>query len=124
MILNKTADRKALAASVLALWVLTGLAISQEALFTPDPSDPDAYDLSVWKSVKPGIQSAFGSLDISYSKSIPPKGPIANSIELHGWKGERVRCLSLVWSALNTDNVTIIASELRNGDFKIGQERI
>ena len=57
MISNKTADRKAIAAAVFALWVLTGLVISQEALFTPDPADPDAYDLSVWKSVKPGIQS-------------------------------------------------------------------
>lgn len=124
MISNRTADRKALAAAVLALWVLTGLVISQEVPFTPDPSDPDAYNLSVWKSVKPGIQSGFGSLDISYSKSIPPKGLIANSIELHGWKGERVSCLLLVWSALNTDNVTIQAGELRNGDFKIGKERI
>ena len=124
VISNKTADRKAIAAAVFALWVLTGLVISQEALFTPDPSDPDAYDLSVWKSVKPGIHSGFGSLDVSYPKSIPPKGTIANSIELHGWKGERVSCLLLVWSSLNKDNVTIQASELSNGNFKIGWERI
>ena len=124
MISNKTADHKAIAAAVFALWVLTGFVFSQDALFAPDPLDPDAYDLSVWNSVKPGIQSGFGSLDVSYSKSIPPKGTIANSIELHGWKGERVSCLLLVWSALNKDNVTIQACELRNGHFKIGKERI
>ncbi len=33
MIANITANHKAMAAAVLALWVLTGLGISQEALF-------------------------------------------------------------------------------------------
>jgi hypothetical protein len=124
VISNKTADRKAIAAAVFALWVLTGFIISQDAMFAPDPSDPDAYDLSVWKSVKPGIHSGFGSLDVSYSKSIPLKGTIANSIKLHGWQGERVSCLLLVWSALNKTNVTIQASELSNGNYEIGKERI
>ena len=78
VISSKTADHKAIAATVLALWVLTGFVFSQDALFAPDPLDPDAYDLSVWNNVKPGIQSGFGSLDVSYSKSIPPKGTIAN----------------------------------------------
>lgn len=121
---NKTPSPAAMAAAVLVLWVSTGIGISQETLFTPDPPDPETYDLSVWKSVGPGIRSGFGSLDISYPKNIPPQGPIANSIKLQGWKGERVSCLLLVWSALNKDNVTIQASELRNGDFKIGRERI
>jgi len=120
----RTEDHKAIAAAFFALWVLTGFVISQDTLFAPDPLDPDAYDMSVWKSVKPGIYSGFGSLDVSYSKSIPPMGPIAKSIKLHGWKCERVSCLLLVWSALNKDNVTIQASELSNDNFKIGKERI
>ena len=124
MISSKTADHKAIAATFFALWVLTGVVFSQDAVFAPDPLDPDADDLSAWKSVKPGIHSGFGSLDVSYPKSIPPKGPIPNAIELHGWKGERVSCLLLVWSALDKDNVTIQAGELRNGHFKIGLERI
>jgi hypothetical protein len=117
-------DRKAIAAAVLALWVSTGTGISQEALFAPEPPDPGIYDLSAWKSVKPGVHSGFGSLDVSYPKSIPPQGPISNSMELHGWKGERVSGLMLVWSARDSDSVTIQAGELRNGDFKIGRERL
>ncbi len=124
MISNRTTDRKAIAATFIALWVLTGSVLSQDALFAPDPVDPAAYDLSVWNSVGPGIHSGFGSLDVSYPKSIPPKGTIANAIELHGWKGERVSCLLLVWSALNKDDITIQAGELRNGHLKIDKERI
>jgi hypothetical protein len=44
--------------------------LSQEA------ADPDTYDMSVWEDIEPGIDSGFGSTDIAYSKSIPPKGNI------------------------------------------------
>lgn len=124
MISNRTADRTVIAATFMALWALTGSVLSQDALFAPDPVDPAAQDLSAWNSVGPGIHSGFGSLDVSYPKSIPPKGAIANAIELHGWKGERVSCLLLVWSALDKDSITIQAGELRNGPLKIGKERI
>jgi len=106
VILKRAAVHKAIAAAVIALWVLTGSALSQDALFAPDPPDPDAYDLSVWNNVKPGIRSGFGSLDVSYPKGIPPQGPVSNSMELHGWKGERVSCLLLVWSALDKNDVS------------------
>lgn len=95
-----------------------------KAELPPEAADPDTYDLSVWNNVKPGIQSGFGSLDVSYSKSIPPKGTIANSITLRGWKGERVSCILLVWSALNKENIIIQASGLSNGNFTFGKERI
>ncbi len=36
-----------MAVAVLALWVSTGIGISQETLFTPDPPDPETCDLSV-----------------------------------------------------------------------------
>jgi hypothetical protein len=95
-----------------------------KAELPPEAADPDTYDLSVWNNVKPGIQSGFGSPDVSYSKSIPPKGKIENSITLRGWKGERVSCLLLVWSALNKENITIQTSGFSDGHFKIGPERI
>ena len=71
----------------------------QNAELTPEPADPDVYDMSVWENIKPGLHSGFGSIDVAYSKSIPPGGDIAESIKLHGWKGERVNCMFLVWSA-------------------------
>ena len=88
----------------------------QKAEFTPEPADPDSYDMSVWENIKPGLHSGFGSMDVAYSKSIPPGGDIAESIKLHGWKGERVNCMLLVWSAGSEENIRIEASGLsRNG---------
>ncbi len=65
--------------------------------YPPDPADPDKYDRSVWEKVTMEIHSGFGSMDRTYSKSIPPAGEISESIKLSGWKGERVNCKLLVW---------------------------
>lgn len=88
-----------------------------------EPADPDKYGISVWKNVKPGIHSGFGSIDIAYSKSIPPPGNIAASIKLQGWKGERVSCMLLVWSTGNNENINIKASGFSNDHNKIDKER-
>ena len=77
----------------------SGVDEKQRRASAPEPSDPDKHDLSAWKNVKPGIHSGFGSIDVAWSKSIPPVGGDAEEIKLQGWKGERVNCMLLVWSA-------------------------
>ena len=47
MILCRKRHGREMAVAVLALWVSTGIGISQETLFTPDPPDPETCDLSV-----------------------------------------------------------------------------
>jgi len=89
-----------------------------------EPTDPDMYDMSVWEAVKPGIYSGFGSIDIAYPKSIPPAGNITDSIKLQGWKGERVNCILIVWTAGSKENITIEASSLSSGNNTIGQDAI
>jgi hypothetical protein len=71
----------------------SGVDEKQRRESVPEPVDPNKYDLSVWKNIKPGIHSGFGSIDVAYSKSIPPVGAVAEEIKLQGWKGERVNCL-------------------------------
>lgn len=95
----------------------------QDTELTPEPEDPDTYDMSVWKAIEPGIHSGFGSPDIAYPKSIPPTGNITESIKLHGWKGERVSCKLLVWSAGSKENIRIKASGFSNDHDKINEER-
>lgn len=92
--------------------------------FPPEPEDPDTYDMSVWGNIKPGIHSGFGSIDVPYSKSIPPEGEIAESIKLQGWKGERVGCKLLVWSAGKEEQISIKANGFSNGKFEINKDRI
>jgi len=78
--------------------------------------------MSVWENIKPGLHSGFGSMDVAYSKSIPPGGDIAESIMLHGWKGERVNCLLLVWSAGSEENIRIEASGFSRNHYQIDKK--
>jgi hypothetical protein len=89
-----------------------------------EAADPDAGDLSVWKNIKPGLHSGFGSVDVAYSKSIPPAGEVFEAIRLHGWKGERVHCMLLVWSQGTEDDIRITASAFSGEHSRIDQERI
>jgi hypothetical protein len=89
-----------------------------------EPADPDTYDLSVWEKVKPGIHSGFGSIDNSWSKSIPPDGNIAETIKLQGWRGERVNCQLLVWSKGHTETISIKAGELKCVNGRIDKNDI
>jgi len=88
-----------------------------------EPADPDMYDMAVWEDTEPGIHSGFGSIDVAYSKSIPPKGNITQSIKLHGWKGERVSCKLLVWSVGKEEKVQIETSNLKSDNHKIDKEQ-
>ena len=59
--------------SLTALLAIAACGGSQlKAELPPEAADPEARDLSVWKDIKPGLHSGFGSVDVAYSKSIPP----------------------------------------------------
>ena len=94
----------------------------QKTELTPEPADPDIHDMSVWHQVEPGIHSGFGSIDVAYSKSVPPEGNISESIKLQGWKGERVSCKLLVWSAGSEETISITASGFSNGNYELDKE--
>lgn len=76
----------------------------------PDLVNPAADEMSAWKTIKTGVHTGFGSTDIAYEKNLPPSGKISASVNLQGWKGERVNCLLLVWSAGNKDELVVNAS--------------
>ena len=120
---RRTLLLKILSASI--LFIVAFISISCSNLEKSDdpaePADPDTYDMSVWEIVKPGIHSGFGSTDVAYSKSIPPKGNIAESTDLQGWKGERISCELLVWSNGTNENIIINTKGFRKADFKIDE---
>jgi len=95
-----------------------------QAGFPPEPEDPDTYDLSAWKDIDSGIHSGFGSVDASYPRSIPPSGNISESTKLQGWKGERVHCQLIVWSAGKEEQISITANGFSKDDYKINKDRI
>jgi hypothetical protein len=105
---------KKLIAGILFLFVVLSFAFDTGKYpeLPDEPADPDTYDLSVWNNVKPGIHSGFGSIDNSWSKSIPPIGNVAETIKLQGWRGERVNFQLLVWSKGRAEIIIIKSSEL------------
>jgi len=98
--------------------------ISQIVDSSPEPADPDTYDMSLWEGIETGIRSGFGSTDVAYSKSIPPSGDLSESIYLQGWKGERVSCKLLVWSAETAQNIRISSTGLNGEGSEISEEAI
>jgi len=98
-------------------------AVLQRDMPAPEAPDPDVSDGSAWK-IKPGLHSGFGSVDVAYSKSTPPAGKIAETIGLHGWKGERVHCQLLVWSAGREKNLRITAGGFSGEHFEIEQKQV
>jgi len=89
-----------------------------------EPTDPDIYDLSAWDTIGPGIHSGFASIDIAYPLNLPPLGLLSNSLKLSGWKGERVNCKILVWSAQDQEKISIQFKSLSNGDYCIDKESL
>jgi sialate O-acetylesterase len=89
---------------------------------SPEPSDPDNIDSSAWNNVIPGIHSGFGSIDVAYSKSIPPTGDVTKTIKLQGWRGERVSCQLLVWSAGENEEISIETKGFRSAKHQIDKE--
>lgn len=110
--------------SLLFLFIFIACQNSQVIDFSVEPADPDTYDLSVWDDIATGVHSGFGSLDSSYSKSIPPKGEISEAVQLQGWKGERVACKLLVWSSGSQETISINTSELSSGEHTIDAEAL
>ena len=104
-----------------------------EAPYLADPTgrrdsteapDPDAAKGAARWEIQPGLHSGFGSVDVAYPKSIPPEGDIAESIKLQGWKGERVNCQLLVWSAGSGETIRITASGFSGEQFQIDQAKV
>jgi hypothetical protein len=67
---------KKVAVAILIFLAILGFSFNniRQADLRSEPADPDTYDISVWKNIEPGIHSGFGSIDVAYSKSIPPGG--------------------------------------------------
>ena len=121
----KIALLKKIVFSILLIISVCGISIGslKKTDLKTEPADPETYDLSVWKTIQPGIHSGFGSVDVAYSKSIPPGGTIPESITLHGWKGERVNGMLLIWSAGSKEKISIKVSGFRSDHGEINEKR-
>ena len=79
-----------------------------------EADDPNISDQDEWKTVPSSLQVSFGSTDIRYSKSLPPKVKKTNSWRGTAWKGERVSAQIVLWTSGNADRISIQTNGLEN----------
>lgn len=115
---NKIIFPYAIAASLLVS------AISFAAEMPPEPKDQDGADATLWGKMQPGLHSGFGSLDVAYAKNLAPLDEVTESITLHGWKGERVQAILLVWTATQNERVEISAAPFQGKGSSVGKDRV
>lgn len=75
--------------------------------------DPTADTLSDWSAVKPGFNVSQVSINEKYAKSVPYTGSINKTIDITGWKREKVSAQLIIWSSENINQV-----ECEFSDFK------
>ncbi|MFM7320771.1 MAG: DUF4091 domain-containing protein [Armatimonadota bacterium] len=86
--------------------------------------DPEPIDPAAWNRVSPGLHAGFGSLDDAESRSVPPPGLPRDGVGLTGWRGERVACKLLAWTADPIGTVRIRVTDLVSGAHAIPRDRI
>ena len=68
-----------------------------------------------WKGVK-GLRAAWGTSDVRYAwHSCPDAKTLEQACTLTAWRGERVSAQALIYSAMDTDSLTLQLSPLKNG---------
>src|SRR5690554_7971711 len=60
--------------------------------------DPTNDTLSDWSNVTKGLHASFISIDDKLPKSVVPEITPVNSVQVSGWKGEKVSAQLLLWS--------------------------
>lgn len=97
---------------LLLLWIIPYAQGQQSFIELPDPT---ADTLSDWSGVPKDLQASFVSIDQRYSKSISPDIKPQTSVQLTGWKGEKVSAQLLLWAGKQVDNVQVSFSGFRSG---------
>ena len=76
--------------------------------------DPREVDHAAWRSVRSGMNVAFGSADVRYDKIFAPEsGSLRSSWNTKAWKGEKVHTQFLLWSTVPESGISIVTSPLK-----------
>lgn len=81
--------------------------------------DPTADTLSDWSQVKNGLNASFVSIDVKYPKSVAPEIGMSKSLQMTGWKGERLSGQLLLWTAEDIKQIECEFSEFVSPAGKI-----
>jgi len=74
--------------------------------------DPTSDTLSDWSKIPTGLNASLVSIDVRYPKSVAPDVVKITSVQLTGWKGEKLSAQLLLWSVEDINQI-----ECEFGDF-------
>ena len=99
---------------VLAMAMLAGCADSSVATFkeASDPTPLTQEAVTAWEGVKGGLNVAWGTPNLVYSRSEVPQN-LTDNYSATAWRGERVSAQALLWTAKDLKGV-----ECEISDFK------
>jgi len=91
----------------LATAIVSALFAGCDCCYTPvetyvEPADPATLSeeaIQAWDSAKAGLNAAWGSADLQYSRSEIPALDPSKSLSLCGWRGEKISAQLLLWTA-------------------------
>jgi len=75
----------------------------------PNHNQPD---LAQWSKVK-GTMVSWGDTDRRYAKEKVPMDKVSKSLEINGWRGERVSAQAVVWTMKGEEGVRFEISDLK-----------
>jgi Glycoside hydrolase 123, catalytic domain/Glycoside hydrolase 123 N-terminal domain len=84
--------------------------------FEPEYANDAAVDGERWNRVTPGLHAAFGTTDeIYFRREVPGLTDAARSLQVVGWRGERLNAVVVVWSVDALEQVRVDVSDLTDG---------
>lgn len=88
----------------------------QECKTFTEMQDPTADTLSDWSNIKPGLNISQVSISEKYPKSIPYNSTISKTIDVTGWKGEKLSAQLLIWSSENINQIECEFSNFKSNN--------
>ena len=73
---------------------------------------------AAWEGVKGGLNAAWGTPDLVYSRSEVPQG-LAQSYTTTAWRGEKVAAQLVLWTAADLKGVECTISDFKSADAKL-----
>lgn len=108
----------------MGLMLLTPLTAHAQQIEMSELSDTKPHDgPEIWQQVA-APKATWGSIDVRYGKKNVPREGLSATLQLEGWRGERVNAQAVVYSRTPLEGVSVQASPLRSGKNTIAQEQV
>ena len=106
--------------NLFAVLAMAGCGCNAVETFTEaaDPTPLTEEAKAAWGDVKCGVNAAWGTPDLVYSRSEVPQN-LTESYTATGWRGEKVSAQVVLWTAKDLKSVECEISDFKSADAKL-----